>query len=539
VRAALLRSAAVAVIYACSSPSLTGLLFPCSSDADCTEETICALVDGEKACVPKGTDGGVEAAPPPDAGPEAPATCASNAACIASTNGPAICRKPLGKCAPLLSVDCTTVLGVANLASDDVIVMGTLMPVTGSNAATGLARQNSVDLAVSEITANVVGVPGGSGGKPRPLAFVACDDTVDKIRAATHLVEDVGVPAIVAAGTSGNTIAVAQQVTIPAGVLLFSPSATAASITTLQDNGLVWRTAPSDVLQAVPLKDQLADLNTLVGNAAKLAILNKDDAYGTGLSAAVLQGLMWNGAPLDTSGTTFKQFQYSASATDISPTTLALDQFRPDVVLVVGTAEAITQAMTPIETTGTSRPQWLLSDGARRPELLTLVTAHPAMRSRVRGTVPFTTSPLAGSFFTRYAAAYPGPPTPVLLFGMAGAYDIVYLLAYAMTAEIGKPVTGASLDDGLKFTVGGATPVDVGADALSPAFKLLQAGTKIDFNGASGPLDFDVDTGEATSDIDVWCVKGAGDAGTTDFGDAKRYYDATQGKIVGTFTPCP
>jgi branched-chain amino acid transport system substrate-binding protein len=116
-------------------------------------------------------------------------------------------------------------------------------------------------------------------------------------------------------------------VTIPKGVLLFSPSSTSATITTLEDNGLVWRTAPSDALQAVPLRDQLGALNALVGNTAKLAVVNKDDAYGAGLSATVIQGLTWNGGPLDTSGTstTFKQFQYSASATDITPTATALD----------------------------------------------------------------------------------------------------------------------------------------------------------------------------------------------------------------------
>jgi branched-chain amino acid transport system substrate-binding protein len=204
----------------------------------------------------------------------------------------------------------------------------------------------------------------------------------------------------------------------------------------------------------------------------------------------------------------------------------------------VGTAEAITQIITPVEQNVTSRPQWLLSDGGRRPELLTLVAGHPNVRARVRGTVPFTTSPLASAFFTRYAAAYPGPPTPVLLFGMAGSYDIVYLLAYAIVGELGKPVSGASLNDGLKLTVGGATKIDVGVDALSIAFKALEDGGRIDFNGASGPLDFDTDTGEAHSDIDVWCIKSGGDAGTPDFDDAKRYYDATLKQIVGTFTPC-
>src|SRR5262249_29107332 len=145
---------------------------------------------------------------------------------------------------------------------------------------------------------------------------------------------------------------------------------------------------------------------------------------------------------------------------------------------------------------------------------------HAGLGPRVRGTTPFTTSPLATAFFTRYAAAYPGPPTPTLLFGMAGAYDIVYLLAYATVAELGKPVTGATLNDGMKAVVGGTTKIDVGPNGLSTAFQVLSSGNKIDFSGASGPLDFDVTTGEAPSDVDIWCVKAATDAGGIDFGDS-------------------
>jgi len=56
--------------------------------------------------------------------------------------------------------------------------------------------------------------------------------------------------------------------------------------------------------------------------------------------------------------------------------------------------------------------------------------------------------------------------------------------------------------------------IDVGADKINTAFMPLQTGSNIDFNGASGPLDFDVTTGEAPSEIQIWCIpkNSAGDA---------------------------
>ena len=46
----------------------------------------------------------------------------------------------------------------------------------------------------------------------------------------------------------------------------------------------------------------------------------------------------------------------------------------------------------------------------------------------------------------------------------------------------------------------------IGAGALNGAFKEIAAGGPLDFEGASGPLDFDITTGEALSDLQVWCL---------------------------------
>jgi branched-chain amino acid transport system substrate-binding protein len=62
------------------------------------------------------------------------------------------------------------------------------------------------------------------------------------------------------------TIRTTTDVTIPAGVLALSPSATSPAITGLNDRGLVWRTAPSDEIQA----EALAKLLQLTEAALKM-----------------------------------------------------------------------------------------------------------------------------------------------------------------------------------------------------------------------------------------------------------------------------
>src|SRR5918996_425488 len=73
------------------------------------------------------------------------------------------------------------------------------------------------------------------------------------VDAATKVVNVEQVVAIIGATCSGGTNAMAQSVTIPAGVVSVSDSATAPSITELEDNDLVFRVVPSDAYQGQAL----------------------------------------------------------------------------------------------------------------------------------------------------------------------------------------------------------------------------------------------------------------------------------------------
>ena len=475
-------------------------------------------------------------------GPGVGGPCATNAECVTRNGGqPAICRKDNQTCQPLLSADCPKVYGTWQ--SEDAIVVGGLFTLTGVNQSSGVSRMNSIELAMDDFTQTVVGVPGGSGGKPRPLVLVECDDQSDNghaTDAANHLIE-IGVPAIIGPGGSGLVTAVIQNATIPAGVLVISPSATSTSLSGI--NELFWRTAPSDTVQAIALQDQVGALESKYKTdngvaKVKLAVAYQDNAYGTGLEGALTSGLTLNGLALTDTGNVgyFSPLQYSASTLDPSTAAAQVVTDADNVVVGIGTTEIVTKFFTPIESNwvgATPRPLYLFSDAGEKPELLTAVTGNDTLRARVRGTVPGTNNPLFGAFSIQYQGKYNATPN---VFGMAGAYDSLYLLAYDIVALGTQPITGANLASAMAKTVGGQKS-PVGASNIKTAFQVLESGNAIDLDGASGPLDFDLNAHEAKSDITVWCISKNGQGDPT-FAASGRYFDAPTQSMKGLFS-CP
>jgi ABC-type branched-subunit amino acid transport system substrate-binding protein len=523
------------LLGACSVSLLGCSLLVQSSAVQCTTD---------QDCLARGFDAGGPMTCSPDhvcVGPGGP--CTTNQECIQRSGGqPAVCRKSDLTCVPLLSNECLKVYG--DPSSDDAIVIGSIFTLKGVNQSSGTARTQSIELAADDFTQTVVGLPGGSGGKPRPLVLVECDDSSDNTtaqNAAAHLVE-VGVPAIIGPGGSGLVTAVVQNVTIPAGVFLITPSATSTSLSGL--NELVWRTAPSDEIQAIAMRDQVGAIESTFKTAnptftkVKLAVAYQNNTYGTGLFTNVTTGLQLNGALVSDPANSgyFTPLQYDATALDPSSAAAQVVTDADNLLVGIGTTEIITKFLTPVETNwsgSTPRPLYLFSDAGEKAELLTAVTGNDALRARVRGTVPGTSNPLFGTFTIQYQGKYGSAPTA---FGTAGAYDSLYLVAYALVSLGTQPVTGTAIAGAMAKMVGGQS-VDVGAAHIKSAFQILQSGNAIDINGASGPLDFDLAKHEAPSDITVWCISKDG-SGNPIFAPSGRFYDASKSQMSGTFA-CP
>ena len=152
--------------------------------------------------------------------------------------------------------------------------IGTALPQTGSLAYLGPPEEAGVALAIKEINEADKGIQievelGDSGD----LDNKTYETTIPRLLAAD-------VNAIVGAASSSVSLAFIDQV-VGAGVLQISPANTSPKLTDYADEGLYFRTAPSDLLQG----EVLGNLMSADGHeTAALIVLN--DAYGTGLRDA-------------------------------------------------------------------------------------------------------------------------------------------------------------------------------------------------------------------------------------------------------------
>jgi branched-chain amino acid transport system substrate-binding protein len=164
------------------------------------------------------------------------------------------------------------------------------------------------------------------------------------------------------------------------------------------------------------------------------------------------------------------------------------------------------------------------------------VGSNQDLRKRILGTVPSTHNHVFWNFKQAYKTKFTDGTSPAV-FGAAGAYDATYLLGYATVANGSLPVTGANLAKALRREVPPGTAMGVGADSINPIFKILESGKNIDFDGASGPLDFDLSTGDAPSDIQLWCLPKDPSGNASAAQNSGEFFDATTGKIAGSIDP--
>ena len=136
-------------------------------------------------------------------------------------------------------VSLTTISSVA-LAE---IKVGIILGFTGPIETLTPAMRDSAKLAFAEVSASGA-LLGGETITPL-IGDSTCVDSDAAVAAAEMLVND-GVAAIMGADCSGVTGAIATNVAVPNGVTMVSPSATSPGLTSLADNGLFFRTAPSD-----------------------------------------------------------------------------------------------------------------------------------------------------------------------------------------------------------------------------------------------------------------------------------------------------
>ena len=508
----------------------------CASDADCDSGLSC------------------------DAGRcESPPRCRSNGECTKTMGAPSICRADRGGCVALGSDDCHVVAEANDLENGATVWFGTMFPLVGDEAQSfGTREFQAVELARSDFAQMLRGYGARSDVKGvHPLGVVACDDAVDASRAARHLVDDLGVPAIIGFRTSKELIDLATSLFIPRAVLAIAALNTSPIIANLPrtpgEPRMVFRTTYSSAQAAAPIGLLVSDVlepeiraqqGALRGDAPRrVALVLQDDAAGIGFADSLFRSLRFNGrSALENEGS-YREIAYAFDTTekkepDFDQIADKLLRFAPHVVVHFGADEAFLRILGPLERrwkVDTFRPHYL-KPTALAPEVLAFVRRRAERKRRFLSLTSLSTTQANARFVSRYSAQYAEKITRT--FAPNSSYDAFYVLAYATLALGHEPVTGTSLARAIGRLLPPGEPIDVGPGGIFEALSALSADKHIDLNGATGRLDFDTDTGEAPVDLAVLCVRDDPSAASAESVESGLIYDARAHALRGAMH-CP
>ncbi|MEO1949739.1 ABC transporter substrate-binding protein, partial [Thioclava sp.] len=146
----------------------------------------------------------------------------------------------------LLLASAAIALGATGAYADDV-KMGVLLGFTGPLESLAPPMAQGAEMAIKEVSDSGKLLGGDTVTAVRGDS--TCVDAAAATAAGETLVTTDKVAGIMGAMCSGATTAVLQNGAMPNGVVMISPSATSPALSTLEDDGLFFRTAPSDARQ--------------------------------------------------------------------------------------------------------------------------------------------------------------------------------------------------------------------------------------------------------------------------------------------------
>ena len=171
----------------------------------------------------------------------------------------------------------STLLSTAAIAED--VKLGIIFGFTGPIESLTQPMAAAAELAMKEATDSGIFLGGSTVSSVRGDS--TCIDSAAAVSAAERLVTSDKVNAIVGGDCSGVTGAILQNVARPNGIVMISPSATSPALSTAEDDGLFFRTSPSDARQGEIMTEILMEQGI-----TKVPVTYTNSDYGKGLAEA-------------------------------------------------------------------------------------------------------------------------------------------------------------------------------------------------------------------------------------------------------------
>ncbi len=360
----------------------------------------------------------------------------------------------------LLLASLATVLLAGPAVAED-IKLGVILGYTGPIESLTPDMAAGAELAMKEIS-DAGGILGGS--KVVPIrGDSTCVDAAAASAAAERLITSDKVKAIVGADCSGVTTAILKNVAMAQGVVMISPSATSPALSDTPDDGLFFRTSPSDARQGQILTDILKSKGV---KKAALTYTNND--YGKGLADSIKTNFENAGGKITISAA------HEDGKGDYTAEVGALAAAGGDVLIVAGYLDQGGKGIIQAALDTGAFDTFALGDGMIGDSLPMAIGSD---LDGSYGSRPGTDSEGAATFakMAEDAGFKPGPFT-------AESYDAAALIILAMQAA------GSSESAKLKekvMMVANAPGEKIQPGELAKAIRILEQGGDIDYVGAS------------------------------------------------------
>ncbi len=306
---------------------------------------------------------------------------------------------------------------------------------------------------------------------------------------------------IVGPTISSVAISMAEKC-IENNILLMSYSATNPDITYLADSNLIWRTCPSDNYSG-SVSAQYT-YNILQNRTA--GILYRDDTFGYGLANVIKESFENCGGDIvsmvhfPSNNSDFQTYNFSTILSELFVN-------KPDIIFTAFFNSEIGKITyeinkNPLYAEYDEKPVLFVNDGIMSEEILSNGDKDVAETIIGISSTNKTSSNyinFQNNFFSRFGFL------PITY--TEHTYDAIYTIAYAIQQE--KSFSSSSIKNSLQDVSGGNNPdssstvIDVNNFAF--AKQMLSSGKTINYQGASGPIDFD-SNGDCQSELTIWGI---------------------------------
>ncbi len=359
----------------------------------------------------------------------------------------------------------------AAFADGHEVKMGVILGFTGPIESLTPDMASAAELAMKETAGKVL------DGKTivAVRADSTCTDAAAATAAAEKLITSDGVVGIMGADCSGVTTAIANNVGVPNGVVMVSPSATSPALTTIEDKGFFFRTAPSDARQGQVLADILKDKGI-----TKVAVTFTNNDYGKGLADSFATAFKAAGGEIAISAA------HEDGKADYSAEVGALSAAGAEHLAVFGYVDQGGKGIIQTSLDTGAFDKFILADGMIGESLIKAIGAD---LNGTIGTLPGSDSAGAAKFKEVATAGglkkNDGPFMPE-------SYDAAALMILAMQAA---GSTDRAAIQGKIMDVANAPGEKILPGELAKALEILKSGGQVDYEGASNVTLTDV--GEA------------------------------------------